>query len=76
MLFSSVQFSLNGFIVFPNIIYTHKGIVVVSCSLIVPRLGGVGFGFGLMGKLGGAWHRCMGAWVVHGVVTGVLGMQK
>ena len=35
------------------------------------RLGGVGFGFCLTGKLGrawiGAWH---GAWVVHGVPWG------
>ena len=35
----------------------------VSCSPDAYRLGGVGFGFGTMGKLGHAWHGCMGgAW--------------
>ena len=36
----------------------------VSCSPVGYRLGGVGFGFWLTGKLRlawvGAWHRCMG----------------
>ena len=36
----------------------------VSCSPDVYRLGGVGFRFCLTGKLGRAWHWCMGgAWV-------------
>ena len=38
----------------------------VSCSPVPYRLGGVGFGLWLMGKLGRAWHRCMGGVWVHG----------
>ena len=49
--------------------FIDKGLAAVSCSLNTPRLGGVGFGSGLTGKLGRAW---VGAWVVHGVgVRGV-----
>ena len=38
-------------------------LAAVSCSSDTYRLGGVGLGCWLMGKLGRAWHRCMGgAW--------------
>ena len=40
------------------------GIAAVSCSPDAFRLGGVGFGFWLTGKLGPAW---VSAWVVHGI---------
>ena len=39
---------------------TNCYLAAVSCSLSVPRLGGVKFGFWLTGKLGRAW---VGAWV-------------
>ena len=42
-------------------------VAAVSCSPVGYRLGGVGFGFWLTGKLGRAW---VGAWVVHGMVHG------
>ena len=41
-------------------------IAAVSCSLSVPRLGGVKFVFWLTGKLGRAW-------VVHGILAGPAG---
>ena len=38
-------------------------LAAVSCSSVGYRLGGVGFVFGMTGKLGLAWHGCMGgAW--------------
>ena len=47
-----------------------KPIAAVSCSLDTLRLGGVGFVFWLMGKLGRAWVGAWrGAWV-HGMVHG------
>ena len=43
-----------------------QGKAAVSCSSSAYRLGGVGFGIWLTGKLGRAWHRCMGGAWVHG----------
>ena len=42
-----------------------KTLAAVSCSSDAPRLGGVGLGSGMTGKLGCAW---LGAWVLHGCV--------
>ena len=40
-----------------------KNIAAVSCSPMTLGSAGPGFGFWLTGKLGRAWHRCMGgAW--------------
>ena len=51
-------------------------IAPVSCRAVTIKLGGVGFGFWLMGKLGRAWYGALrGAWVlglVHGIVHGIV----
>ena len=44
-----------------------KHLAAVSCGSIGPGLGGVGFVFWLTGKLGRAWHQCMGGALVHGI---------
>ena len=45
----------------------------LSCSPVVHRLGGAGFGSGMTGKPHRAWHQCMGgAWRVD---VGVLGVS-
>ena len=53
-------------------------IAPVSCRAVTIKLGGVGFGFWLMGKLGRAWYGALhGAWVhglVHGIVHGIVCM--
>ena len=43
---------------------THKTVAAVRCSATGPGLGGAGLWFGTTGKLGGAWHRCMGGYGV------------
>ena len=44
-----------------NFLYKHAA--AVSCSPDGAMLGGAGLGSGTTGKLGHAWHRCMGgAW--------------
>ena len=46
--------------------FLSQGRAAVSCSPVPYRFGGVGFGFWLTGKLGRAWHWCMGgAWYIH-----------
>ena len=52
-----------------NLILNVVYIAAVSYSLSVPMLGRVRLGLGLTGKLGRAW---VGAWVVDGVVHGVV----
>ena len=53
---------------FINFVMQLRG-AAVSCSADTVRLGGVGFGFWLTGKLGHAW---VSAWVEHGIVCGLV----
>ena len=50
-----------------------NSIAAVSCSPDAYRLGGAGFGFGMTGKLGRAWCRCMGGAWVHGYLVAWVG---
>ena len=45
-------------------------IAAVSCSSVAYRLPAMGFGIWLTGKVGRAWHRCMGGAWVHGSLVG------
>ena len=56
-----------------NIFYT-KSLAAVLCSSDAYLLPATGFGFWLTGKLGRAWHRCMGGAWVHGMVCGIFGL--
>ena len=47
-------------------------VAAVSCSSNGARVDGVRFGFWLTGKLGRAWHGCMGGAWVHGSLVVVV----
>ena len=61
-----LHFITSTFLVETDGTIFFKYIAAVSCIYVVYRLGGAGLVSGVMGKVGRAWHRCMGGAWVHG----------